>query len=56
MQVATNPDAATAKYNGQRIIVYGPVASLSQNGDSVKGHPLTVYLKLPEPGCGGCEG
>ena len=45
-EFATNPDAATAKYNGKRIIVYGPVASLSQNGDSVKGHPLTVYLKL----------
>ena len=25
-EFATNPDAATAKYNGKRIIVYGPVA------------------------------
>jgi len=40
------PDAATQKYSGQRVLVYGTVGQISQ-GDDNSSSPLSVFLQLP---------
>lgn len=41
---STQPEAATQKYNGQRILVYGRVGQIAQSQDSA-GNPLQVFLQ-----------
>jgi len=42
---SSQPEAATQKYNGQRILVYGRVGQIAQSQDS-SGNPLQVFLQL----------
>ena len=42
---SSQPEAATQKYNGQRILVYGRVGQIAQSQDSA-GNPLQVFLQL----------
>lgn len=41
---SSQPEAATQKYNGQRILVYGRVGQIAQSQDA-DGNPLEVYLQ-----------
>jgi hypothetical protein len=41
---SSQPEVATQKYNGQRILVYGRVGQIAQSQDSA-GNPLQVFLQ-----------
>ncbi len=41
---SSQPEAATQKYNGQRLLVYGRVGQIAQSQDSA-GNPLQIFLQ-----------